>query len=222
MEDIAIIVAHPDDVAYGLSGTLLQLGTEFKLHVICATRGERGLAGKKSMQETATIREKEEMAACKLLNAELTFLDLIDREVFADKTNSERLGAILTEIKPRAVFTIWSIDCHPDHSAVSELTKKALFLTNLDTELYFFEESFGEQTTQFDPDIYVDISEVLERKLGIIRCHVCQNSNDRLAQSSIIQSAHRGLKCQVGYAEGFKVVAAHTVDKAKTIFDKIQ
>lgn len=221
MKEIAIVVAHPDDVAYGLSGTLIQFGKKFKLHVICATRGERGIQGEISMQEIAAIREKEEMKACKLLGAELTFLDLIDREVFADKANSEKLGTILEKIQPCAVFTIWPIDSHPDHSAIAEMTKKAIFLTKLETELYFCEESFGEQTTQFDPDIYVDISDTLDNKLEIIRCHESQNSDDNLAQSAITQAVHRGLKCNAKYAEGFKPVTSLVANKNKNIFDEI-
>ena len=220
MKNIAIVVAHPDDVAYGLCGTLLQLCTKYKLHVICATRGERGLKDAKSMGETAAIREKEEAAAYNRLNAELTFLDLIDREVFADKVNCEKLGVLLTELNPRAVFTIWPIDSHPDHSAISEMTRKALFLTNCKTELYFCEERFGNQTTCFEPDLYVDISDFMELKLEIIRYHKCQNANDSMAQSAIAQALHRGQKCQCEYAEGFKVMSSKAVGNEKTIFDE--
>lgn len=222
MRTVAVVVAHPDDVAYGLGGTLLRLGKSFHLHVICATRGERGRTGLKSMAETAAVREMEERAACERLGADLTFLDLIDREVFADRNNSEKLGGLLKSLNPCAVFTIWPVDSHPDHSAISEMTVKALFLTGLNPELYFCEESFGLQTTQFEPDIYVDITAVMEDKLELIRCHKCQNPNDNMAREAAVQAAHRGRNCRCGYAEGFKTRIARKIDGGDGIFNEIR
>jgi len=207
MKNIVFIVAHPDDMAYGMSGTAWLLKEKYNLHVLCATRGEKGLPGVKTETEAAAIREKEELAASRdLLGASVTFLDRIDREVFADKVTSEKVAEILIELNPVAVFTLWPIDSHPDHSAVSELTKKAIFLSELDCELLFCEESLDSQTTQFQPDIYIDISSVMEFKLQMLRKHVCQNSNDKMAQSAIKQSGARGMKRNVEYAEGFKTI----------------
>ena len=140
MDSIVFVVAHPDDMAYGMSGTAFLLKDRYRLHVVCATRGERGLKDS-SMEETAAIREKEESEASKILGAGLTFLDLIDREVFADRKNSEKLGEIVKSVDPVAVFTIWPVDFHPDHSAISEMTGKALFLTDNRPQLYFCERS---------------------------------------------------------------------------------
>ncbi len=203
MDSVVFVAAHPDDVAYGMSGTAFMLQKEYKLHVVCATRGERGLRSH-SMAKTAAIREQEELAACKLLDAELVFMDLIDREVFADKVNSGKLGTIIYRINPVAVFTLWPIDSHPDHSAISEMTCKALFLTGKTPELYFCEEDSGSQTTNFNPDIYVDISAVMDKKLAAIRCHKCQNPNDAMAQNALLQFKRRGIECGCIYAEGFK------------------
>ena len=81
-----------------------------------------------------------------------------------------------------------------NHSASSEIGRKALRLSGLDAEYYMCEEGLGTQTFQFQPDIYVDISRVFERKLELLRCHVCQNREDHMAQSAARQSAFRG--CQ--------------------------
>jgi LmbE family N-acetylglucosaminyl deacetylase len=205
MKTVVFIVAHPDDVAFGMAGTAELLKKSYRLHVICATRGERGLAGV-SKEKTASIRDAEERAACKLLGAEITFLNLIDRDVFASKENSEALGDIISNIRPIAVFTPWPIDHHPDHSAIAEMTRKALFLINNKPQLYFCEEGGGDQTTHFVPDIHVDISAVIEEKLRIVRCHKCQNPNDIMVQRVLSQGKRRGMECGVEYAEGFKLL----------------
>jgi len=218
MENIVFIVAHPDDMAYGMGGTAWLLKEKYNLHVLCATRGEKGLRGIKTEQETAAIREKEELAASSnLLGANVTFLDRIDREVFADKVTSEKVAKILIELNPVAVFTIWPIDAHPDHSAVSELTKKAIFISELDCELLFCEERLDCQTSQFQPDIYVDISSTMEFKLQMLRTHVCQNPNDKMAKSAIKQSGARGMKRNVEYAEGFKNIHPLGINNRKNI-----
>ena len=41
-ESVVFVVAHPDDVAFFMGGAALLLKDRCKLHVICATRGERG------------------------------------------------------------------------------------------------------------------------------------------------------------------------------------
>lgn len=89
MDAIVFVVAHPDDVAYGMGGTATLLKDKYHLHVVCATRGDRGKKGT-SMAETSALREKEEIAACKQLGAELTFLNLIDREVFENGEKMHR------------------------------------------------------------------------------------------------------------------------------------
>jgi LmbE family N-acetylglucosaminyl deacetylase len=136
----------------------------------------------------------------------MSSVDRIDREVFADKITSEKVAKILKGLNPVAVFTIWPIDSHPDHSAVSELTKKAIFISELDCELLFCEERLDRQTSQFQPDILVDISSTMKFKLQMLRKHVCQNPNDIMAKSAIRQSGARGMKRNVEYAEGFKTI----------------
>ena len=218
MDTVIFIVAHPDDMAYGVGGTAMLLKEQYRLHVLCATRGERGTT--LPMVETAAIREKEEIAACSLLDAELTFLNMIDREVFAGKEICTEVAGILKEEQAKAVFTIWPIDSHPDHSGISEITKKAVWLAGIETEFYFMEESLPSQTSHFNPDIFVDISAVMEQKLELIRCHKCQNSGGRMAEAALRQFSFRA--CQMGngagYAEGFKTIRPMTNSTESILF----
>ncbi|MDA3797825.1 MAG: PIG-L family deacetylase [Kiritimatiellae bacterium] len=222
MKNIVFVVAHPDDMAYGMGGTAWLLKDKYNLHVLCATRGERGLPGICTESETAVIRQNEEKKASgNLLGAKITFLDRMDREVFADKTTSRKIASILTELNPAAVFTIWPVDAHPDHSAVSELTKKAIFLSELDCELIFCEERMNSQTSQFQPDIYVNISSVMDKKLKMIRCHECQNTDDNMAKWAIRQSGARGMESCVDYAEGYKTILPINTTSEKSILHTI-
>ncbi len=205
MKKVVFLTAHPDDAVCAAGGTALLMRDRFELHILCATRGERGLRNV-SMEETARIREAEERRAAELLGAaEVTFLDRIDRELLPDDATCRMVAERLSKLDPAALFTIWPIDSHPDHSAVSEIARKALFYSGLAPEFYYFEEDLGSQTTRFTPDIYVDISTVIDEKVEAIRCHACQNREDHMAQRTRQRNFFRGRECNLEYAEGFKM-----------------
>lgn len=204
MKSILFVVAHPDDVAAGMGGTALLLKGKYELHVICATKGERGVPGQ-SLAETGAIREQEEREACGQLSATLHFLGRMDGELFADRETSMKVVDIIISTDPVAIFTIWPVDSHPDHSAISEITKKGIFLSGKNPELIFSEEG-SSQTSHFTPDLYVDISDVIEKKMELIRCHTCQNRDDRLAPLFLEKSVLRGKESGFKHAEGFKTL----------------
>ena len=202
--NVVIVAAHPDDVAHAMGGTAYLMKDRYKLHVLCLTRGERGLSREPS-PETAAIRTKEEEAACAILGADLTFLAQTDGEVFAGRELGEKGAAILKELDPVAVFTMWPINVR-DHSAAYEIAMKALHLagTFYTTEFYMFENGIGGQTNQFEPDVYVNISEVVERKKDLVRCHACQNPDEDSVNRVIQRNVFRGLLARCDYAEPFK------------------
>ena len=202
--NILCTAAHPDDIAHAMGGTAMLLKDRYKLHVVCATKGERGIKGK-SMSEAAAIREKEEAAACATMGAELTFLGEIDGEVFAGRDVCERIAAIVKELEPVAVFTLWPINV-ADHLMAAAATVKALYMADrfFTTELYFYENGMGGQTNQFEPDLYVNISDVIEQKRALVRCHASQNPSERMVEDVIDRSRIRGRLARCEYAEGFK------------------
>jgi len=173
---IAFIVAHPDDVALSMGGTALLLKDKYKLHVICASKGERGYKweGKglpPPIPEVAAEREKNELAACAMIGAELSFLGEMDGEIFASRSACENVGGILTRIRPVAVFTHWPLE-KTDHAATWGIVYRALELASLfwTTELYMSAMA-GDDRRGPNPDIYVNISAVFQQKMEMCRCH---------------------------------------------------
>ena len=201
MKSILFVVAHPDDVAFGMGGTALLLKGKVELHVICATKGERGVFGK-SLAEAGAIREREAMEESRRLGAQLYFLDRIDKEVFADRETSQKVADLIIAIDPVAIFTIWPVDTHPDHSAISEVAKKGIFLSGKDPELIFSEEG-ADQTSHFKPDMYVDTATVIDQAMELIRVHKSQNRDDEIAQACLEKSLLRGKESGYPHAEGF-------------------
>lgn len=203
MAKIVFIVAHPDDVACAVSGTALLLSKNYEVTVLCVSRGERGIPGT-GFTETAAIRTAEEEKSIELLGGEVVFLDCIDGEIFADGTLCRKIAGYLRELRPAAIFTLWPLDRHPDHSAVSQAAVRAAALSDFQGEFYYFEEDQGAQTFCFTPDLYINISSVWQEKCAMIRCHASQNRNDRMVKSLQEQNRFRGMECDVQYAEAFR------------------
>jgi LmbE family N-acetylglucosaminyl deacetylase len=208
MENILIVVSHPDDWSNGMGGTVLKLSAKYKINVICTTKGEYGIHGV-SPKETAQIREQEERNACTKVAANITFLGLIDSKVFPDKNSCFKVLDIMKELNPVAIFTSWPMDFHSDHIATSCMTRKAFdYWGNPDPEFYFLAHGLT-QTSQFIPDIYVDISDVFEEKLKLVKCHKSQNKDDFLVKNVTdrgIYYAAMGNPHKMKYAEGFKTL----------------
>lgn len=224
MPSVLFVVAHPDDLAYGMGGMASLLREEVDLHLVCATKGERGCPGH-DLNEIGTIREQEQKAACERLGASLDFLGRIDRELYADMETCRLVADAIQTTAPVALFTIWPIDHHPDHSAISEITRKAVFMTQSPIEVVYAEEGEN-QTAHFTPEIYVDISGVMEEKLALVRCHACQNRDDVMAKECLGKAARRGKEAGCDYAEGYRSLACNgfdgpsifsSLDQARTI-----
>jgi len=176
--NIVFLMAHPDDVAIQVGGTAMVLKEKYNLHVLCVSKGERGIKGK-THSEAAAIREKEEIAACKILGAKLTFLNQIDGEIFAGREACENVAELLKELKPVALFTHWPME-KADHAAASHLAWQALQISKLNwtTEIYF--PVFRGQFSNVHAEIFVDISKVTDKKRELLECHKSQISKEKV------------------------------------------
>lgn len=209
---IAFIVAHPDDVAHAMGGTAWLLKQKYKLHVFCATRGEYGIQGLPP-EDAGRIREKEEAAACALLDADLMFLDQLDAHLCAGEELCRRVSVELKRLRPKAVFTLWPVNRHIDHVAAHFIAVRAIHMAGIssDTELYMAENAIGVITRQYDPDILVDISGVIEEKKQLIRCHASQNPREGNVLDVLERNKIRGWFCDTAYAEAFKTMGPKIV-----------
>lgn len=206
---IVFVCGHPDDTE-GFAGTAFLLGEKYDLHVVDLTTGEGGL-GRKGREDgsTARIRRAEEERACAFLGATPHFLGEINflGECHASKQATDRLVAILEEVRPVALFTHWPVDTHPDHvqaAAVSSLAW-ACFRNKPKGAQYYFYEVLLSQSRQFPPLYSVDISSTIDKKVEMLRKYACQNQGDELAREKKEQAAFRGRerKPPVPYAEVF-------------------
>ena len=201
---VVFVGAHPDDTE-GFAATAFLLRERYDLHVVDFTGGERGCGEEKFRSGwTKAKRLAEENAACAFLGAKVHWIGEVDGEACATPRTVERIGELLRTLKPKAVFTHWPVDGHPDHMHCATAVQTAVLRMKERPELYFFEVIPGE-TANWHPLYSVDVTATMDRKTEMMRMYECQNENDWLAKEKIDQATRRGRErvpsCR--YAETF-------------------
>jgi LmbE family N-acetylglucosaminyl deacetylase len=196
---ILVIGAHPDDIEFGCGGTIMRYAqAKEKVFMLVLTRGEIGGDPER--------RQCEQEKAARYMKVKKVFWgDFKDTEIPRDRSAIMAIEKVLRQVKPRTVLFNYLSDIHQDHRA---LAHAALSATRYVQEVLFYEVP----TTQgFEPDIFVDVSRVMEKKLKLLRLHCSQVHRTRVENLSILESAKscavfRGFQGRVKYAEGFKAL----------------
>jgi LmbE family N-acetylglucosaminyl deacetylase len=196
--------AHPDDPETGCGATLARysaLGNN--VTIIYLTRGEAGIEGK-THAEAARIRTEEALKACRVLGAKPIFGGQIDGSSEINNARYEAFEHLLRAQQPDVVFTHWPVDTHRDHCSASLLTYQSWHRANKRYALAYFEVLSGEQTQQFSPNFYVDISETWERKKRACFMHASQGPSEFYPYHEQMER-FRGLEHHCKRAEAFVV-----------------
>lgn len=196
-KNFVCIFAHPDDEAFGPSGTIIKLAKDFNMYLICVTRGEAGQNSLKEQKELGKIREEELKECAKFLGMKkVFFLDFIDGTLSNSLYHelAEKIEKILIELKPTGIMTFESrgISGHLDHIAVSMATQfvfqKLLFINELWQHClaYDFSVHVKNYFIFFPPGYHekevhkiVDISNVWEKKIEAMKIHKSQEKDGK-------------------------------------------
>jgi len=199
---VACVGGHPDDPESGCGGALARYAAlGHAVTIVYLTRGERGIRGQ-SLDEAARIRSAESEAACKILGARPVFFGQIDGATEVTHAHVDAMTRLLAAHKPDLVFTHWPVDTHMDHQVASMLTIRA-WMSLRTPSLYFYEVNSGSQTEGFLPNVYVDISSVIEQKKAALFAHVSQDGQRIWREHHEIMAQWRGREASVAAAEGF-------------------
>jgi len=200
---VVIAGAHPDDPESGCGGTAAlysDLGCEVVL--LYLTRGEAGIPGKQA-REAAAIRTGECQKACAILKARPLFAGQIDGDCELSRTRYEEFRKLLEAERPELVFTHWPVDTHRDHRVISLLVYDAWIESGRTFDLFYYEVEQGQQTQQFVPTHYVDITRSESRKRAACYAHASQNPQADFYRLHEKMHQFRGLECGCELAEAF-------------------
>jgi len=197
---VVVTGGHPGDPEYGCGGTIARyadLGHDVVLlYLNKGVTPEAGRAG------GAPDRVAEAAKACEILKSRPLYADQIDGNAIVDRERYELFHTLLEAERPDIVFTHWPIDNHADHRAISMLVYDAWLRMKKGFALYYYEVSNGEDTVQFTPTHYVDISTVAGRKRSACYAHASQTP-DRFYQLQEAVTRMRGIERGTAQAEGF-------------------
>ncbi len=125
-QSVLILAPHPDDEAVGPGGTLsMHLVAGSDVTVLYMTDGSLADPNVDSV-EMAKTRRREAEALGTTYGLRQVFWEKKDRNLDADPEAVMRLGELLEEIRPEAVFVPSPIDAHRDHFAANKILVGAL------------------------------------------------------------------------------------------------
>lgn len=203
---VVCVGAHPDDAETGCGGTLSRLVAEgHQVTIVYLTRGEAGIKGELASQ-AGQIRTGESIEACRRLGIDYRFAGQIDGETYFDTAATREFSNTLLALQADIVFTHWPFDTHADHRTAAQLTYEAWQLSGESFLLVYYEVMSGIQTHHFQPNCWIDISSVVERKQQAIYAHVSQRP-DRFYPYHVAMERQRGKEADCERAEAFVVMS---------------
>lgn len=193
VERVLVVVAHPDDIDFGVAGSVATW-TDRGIHVeyCLVTDGDAGGSDPSiSRVEVAEVRRAEQTAAAKIVGVtDLHFLAFPDGRVQADLALRHAITRTIRAARPQRVVAMSPLRnfdriyaSHPDHLATGEATLSAVYpdarnpfafpdLVDDGYEPWTVDEVL--LTIHGEPDRFVDITDVFERKLAALLCHESQ------------------------------------------------
>lgn len=213
MNTVLVILAHPDDEAYGPCGTIRKLSSQAQVHAMILCSGKRPGA-----EHVSDLRRRIcEMNLTQLGVSTTTWCNYDDTKLeFTDALHA--IENIVKQTQPTIVLTHDCSDLHRDHRIVHEATLVACRPTPLCSveSLYTFEVpgatdwAFG-QFGQFTPNTYIDITQYIDMKCMMLSQYTTETydyPDSRSVESVQVTAASRGKVMGMAYAEAFRLVYA--------------
>lgn len=186
---VMVVTPHPDDAEYGVSGTVARWTREGKqvMYVVC-TKGDKGTSDVKMKPEKlAEIREKEQLAAAKILGVcKVVFLRLPDQGLEDTPEFRKQIVRLIRMYQPEIIVTadpyrryIW----HRDHRITGQVCIDAVFPYARDHLAYpdLLEEGLNPHKVKEmlfwaseDINCRFDITGTYDLKMAALLCHKSQ------------------------------------------------
>lgn len=217
--NILAIGAHPDDLEISCAGTLVKMKQAGHEVVLChASSGDKGHYEIRA-EELIRIRQGEAQQAGELIGCPVITLGLKDGEIFSESDSARNAFVdLIRSVQPDMVITHAPNDYMPDHVAVSKLVFDTTFTATLPAfsdrypiakkvpALFYMDNLTG---IDFQPTIYVDVTDTFGTKLDMLRKHQSQlvwlkdHDNVDIVDFVVTLGKMRGIQAGCTYAEGF-------------------
>jgi N-acetylglucosamine malate deacetylase 1 len=207
---VMVAGGHPGDPEYGCGGTIARL-TNLGHEVVLIYLNDGGWP-----PTSAATRIAEAKRACEILKARPAYAGQVNGNAVVDNAHYEGYAKIIDAEKPDVMFTQWPIDNHRDHRAITMLTYDAWRQSKKNFSLYYYEVSDGEDTLQFSPTHYVDITDTEPMKRSACYAHASQTPDRYYALQDQV-AAFRGVEGGSKRAEAFVLQAQSPGDPLRAL-----
>jgi LmbE family N-acetylglucosaminyl deacetylase len=221
--------AHPDDVEFTMAGTLALLADAgYECHIHTVGNGNCGTATH-THEEIIRLRRAEAEAAAQVMGATYHPGFVNDIEIFYEEGLLRKVTAVVRDVQPQIVLTHSPVDYMEDHQNACRLTVSACFCRGMrnwisdpplpptpqDVYIYHANPHSNRDPLRHPilPSVFVDITDKIELKEEMLRCHVTQKEWLDVSQGmDSYLVAMRDICAETGsiapkvvpYAEGFR------------------
>ncbi len=213
---ILVVAPHPDDEILGCGGTIIKYALRnYKVIVLIVSRGKTGMYPE---EKIINVRQEARNAHQILKVYKTIFLDFPapDLDTIANAEISSSIFNVIKEFEVEIVFLPHRGDIHHDHKAVFNAGLVASRpINNFPKKIYSYETlsetewAAPSQDQIFIPNIFVNISDEINYKLGAMKCYKSQLRefpNPRSLKSIESLANLRGSTVGVPCAEAFMAI----------------
>lgn len=222
---VLIVSAHPDDETLGAGGTLLrhiEQGDEVYWLIITNIFEDQGFS-----KERIKKRQKEISEVAKAYGFRKTvkfdYPTMTLSSVSLEKLIPD-ISNVFGEIRPEVIYTMNRSDAHSDHrvifNAVMACTKSFRYPFIKEVLMYetISETEFAPALPEkaFQPNCFVDISDMMERKIeimNIFESEIGEHPFPRSERNIRALATFRGATAGVEYAEAFQILKSNRFEK---------
>lgn len=208
---VLVIATHGDDEILGCGGTIIKhKNNKDEVHICYITSPTYP----KWSFEYIKNRDIEIKAVSKLLNIDNIFkFDFGPTKLDKNKPElNDRLTSLIRNIKPDIVYIPFYGDLHMDHKVTYESCMVALRPLKHKTKKILMYEVLSETEwgkESFNPNVYVDITRHMMKKIQCIKCYDSELKNfphPRSISGIVSLARKRGAEVNIPCAESFQLV----------------
>ena len=217
---ILVVAAHPDDEILGCGGTISRLSRRHEVHTIILGEGitSRKITPREKRVRVKALKEQAESARQVTGVRDISFCDLPDNcfDTIPLLIIIQRIEKISSDIGPDQVFTHHPGDLNIDHQITHravmtafrpapDLPVKRLMAFEILSSTEWGDPAWG----TFSPNLYVDISSTLEKKIEAMERYVSEvrtppHPRSRWGIETLARM--RGMEAGLPAAEAFRIL----------------
>ena len=184
------VAAHPDDVEFLMSGTLMRLGRAgYDLHIMTIANGSCG-SMTLGPEAIARIRQDEARTAARSIDATYHPGLVDDLAIFYERPLLAQVAAVMREVAPEILLVHSPQDYMEDHKNAARLAVTAAFargMPNFPTDpphapvaqpvtVYHAQPHGNKDPLRHPivPDLFIDVTDLMDAKRAMLAHHASQ------------------------------------------------